>query len=171
MGPVWLETKEILRRASRVKSERRRRYREAVKDCLRRGVEEDRLEQFRDVVAIGSAKFIEEVKAYVGEGSRETEHRGRLRQRVRFEDVVIAVEECRGEKRESWLRKHGDTGKWTVLWLARRYCGRTLSELGQELGGMDYAAVSMGLRRFEDRLSTDRTLRKEVKVSTQLLNI
>lgn len=65
-GRVWLETKEILQRASRVKSERPRRYREAVKECLRRGVEEDRLERFRDVIAIGSARYIEKVKVHVG---------------------------------------------------------------------------------------------------------
>ena len=60
------------------------------------------------------------------------------------------------------IRQHGPDirychpwGKWLVLHLARRYTGLTLAELGREMGvmneagrGMDYAAVSAGLRWF-----------------------
>jgi hypothetical protein len=49
-------------------------------------------------------------------------------------------------------------GKWVVLRLARHYTGLTLAELGREMGAvipseriMDYAAVSAGLRWFEQK--------------------
>ena len=157
-GPKWLTTVELLRRASRKKADRVERYREDVRQRLQRGEDPTRLEQFRDVVAIGSAQFIKRVKKMVGEGGRETERRGRLRERVSFEDIVCAVETARAAKRSEWLGRHGDPGKWIVLRLARHYTGMTLAELGREVGAaspsgrpMDYAAVSAGLRWFEQK--------------------
>ncbi len=46
-------------------------------------------------------------------------------------------------------RRRGDWGKPMLMWLARRYCGLTLRELGEEMGGMDYAAVCAGIGRFD----------------------
>ncbi len=155
-GPNWLHTAELHRRASRKVAERLEQYRTDVRQRLQRGVDPSRLEQFRDVVAIGSASFIEQIKALAGEGERETERRGRLRSRVSFEDVVRAVEKARGAKHTEWLGRHGDWGKWLVLRLARRYSGMTLAELGRQMGAvnetgrpMDDAAVSAGLRWFD----------------------
>jgi len=159
-GPAWLTTTVILKRASRRREERRRRYRAEVQRLLRRGAKEGRLDRFRDVVAIGSAAFVDRVRKLAGEGERETERRGRLREKVLFDDILAALEKVRGEDRGDWLHKHGDCGKWLVLYVARRYCGLTLRQLGEQLGGMDYAAVCMGTGRFEKRMRRDRALRK-----------
>lgn len=86
-----------------------------------------------------------------GDGGRETEARSRLRKRAGFGEVVRAVEQVRGKPSAEWLDQHGDWGKWLVLKVARECTGMTLRELGAELGGMDYAAVCMGLRRFDMR--------------------
>ena len=122
-------------------------------------------------MGIGSEQVIDRIKSVAGEGERETEWRGRPRERVRHEDVVGAVERVRHQKREVWLHKHGDWGKWLVLRLARPYSGITLSELGEEAGGSDYAAVSVGLRRFEKRSKTDRALRRACEKAKQMLNV
>ena len=61
-GPKWLQTTEILRRASRKVADRIDRYRTDVRQRLQRGVDPTRLEQFRNVLAIGSAQFIDQVK-------------------------------------------------------------------------------------------------------------
>jgi hypothetical protein len=37
------------------------------------------------------------------------------------------------------------------LWAARRFCGLTLREMGVAVGGMNSAAVSTALKRFERR--------------------
>jgi len=74
--------------------------------------------------------------------------------------VVGAVEAVRGAPAATWLTQHGDPGKWLVLRLARRLCGLTLVELGQRLGGLDYAAVGMALRRLDARLPQDPRLRR-----------
>ena len=107
-------------------------------------MDESGLETFRDVVGIGSAQFVDRIKSLAGDGERETERRSRLRERVSYEEVVRAVESVRGQKRKEWLPKRGDWGKWLVPRLARQFCGLTLSELGQQRGGSDYAAISMG---------------------------
>ena len=77
--------------------------------------------------------------------------------RFRREKSIAAA---RGEAPDVWLGKHGDPGKWLVLRLARRLCGLTLAKLGQRLGGMDYAAVGMGLRRLDQRLAESPPLRR-----------
>jgi chromosomal replication initiation ATPase DnaA len=55
----------------------------------------------------------------------------------------------RGMTAGQWMGRHGDWGKWMVLKVSRENTGMTLRELGEAVGGMDYAAVCMGLRRFE----------------------
>ncbi len=170
-GPKWLTTSAILRRASRRTSDRHSRYREQVSALVSSGVDASRLELFREVVGIGSVEFVELLRRGTGLGNRETERRGRLRQQVSFADVVTAVEEWRGEDADVWLHKHGDWGKWLVLNLARRYSGMTLQELGNQMGGMDYAAVSVGLRRFDSRLKQDRKMRGAFKNIVEMLNV
>jgi len=54
---------------------------------------------------------------------------------------------------------------------SRRTCGLRLAELGSALGGTDYAAVSVAIKRFERRLIRDRSLRKTVESIEQLLNV
>jgi hypothetical protein len=85
--------------------------------------------------------------------------------------LVSTVEAWRGEDADVWLHKHGDWGKWLVLNLARRYSGMTLQELGNQMGGMDYAAVSVGLRRFDSRLKQDRKMRGAFKNIVEMLNV
>ncbi len=43
-----------------------------------------------------------------------------------------------------------------MLKVAREYTGMTLRELSAERGGMNYAAVRMGLRRFDMRRKQNR---------------
>jgi len=160
VGPKWLTTADILRRSARKTSDRKRKYRAGIRTILGRGVEESGLEKFKTAVGIGSAEFIDRIKVMAGDGSRETEHRGRLRERVSFEQVVCVIEELRAEPSGDWLNKYGDWGKWMVLKLARRYTGMTLAQLGQQMGGVDYGAISMGLFRFEQRLEKDRKLKR-----------
>ena len=138
---------------------------------VREDVDASKLEQLRDAVAIGSADFVDQIKGMVGGGSRETERRKRLRRRLEFEDVVQGIEVYRGEPRERWLERHGDWGKWMVLRVARAYTGMTLAELGQAIGGKDYAAVSTGLRVFEGKLRGDRKLKKAYREIVENLNI
>ena len=55
--------------------------------------------------------------------------------------------------------------------LARRFCGMTLAELGSAVGGRDYGAVGVGLKRFERRMDTDKRLRKEYTTLVEMLDV
>lgn len=170
-APTWLTTEELLRRSSQQAEERHRAYRERVKQMLKGGGEETRLEQFREVAALGSATFVNQIKRLAAGGDRETERRSRLRKRLEFAQVVEAVEAVRGEPRDAWIKQHGDWGKWLVLSVARAYTGQTLGQLGEVIGGKDYAAVCMGLKRFQRRMNHDKTLQRTHQAVVELLNV
>ena len=170
-GPEWLTTAELLSCCAEGTDEGYRSYRTRVQRVLRHGVDESKLEQFRDVVGIGSAGFVEQMKGRVKGASRETERRGRLKQRIGFDQVVEAVEGYRGEPRTDWLDRHGDWGKWMVLRVARAHTGMTLAQLGEAIGGKDYAAVSVGLKTFDAKLRKDRRLKKAHQAIVENLNL
>jgi REP element-mobilizing transposase RayT len=170
-GPEWLTSTEILRRSARKVGDRSKNYRAQLRQILSHGVEESRMDQFRDKVGIGSAKFLEQIKNRAGDGARETERRGRLRNRVTFKDIVTVIETLQGEPIKDWLHLHGDARKWMALKLARQYTGMTLAQLGDKMGGMDYAAVGMGLIRFQNRLQKDTRLKKKYTQAIQMLDV
>ena len=85
----------------------------------------------------------------MADGGRETEGKRELSRWVTMAEVVEAVERVTGESREVWLARRGGAGKALAMWAARRYAGRTLRETGEALGGLDYAAVSVAIRRLE----------------------
>ena len=167
----WLETGELLRRASRGRDEQSKRYREEVKNLLRKGAREGQEERLFDAVAIGSEAFRRKVQKIADGGTRETSGKRALRRRVEFEEVVLAVEEARGQNRTEFLCRRGDCGPALVMWLARRYCGMTLREIGEAMGGKDYAAVSDRIRRFERRLESDRSVKRGWRKAVRILNL
>src|SRR5437773_10770912 len=88
-----------------------------------------------------------------------------------WKEVLTAVEGLCGEKWEALRDRHGHWARELALYLGRRTCGLRLAELGSALGGTDYAAVSVAIKRFERRLIRDRSLRKTVESIEQLLNV
>ena len=110
-----------------------------------------------------SAKFIENLKKrYEAVVTRETSGRRKIVRTVDLESILRSVEEMKGAKRGDWLTQHGVEGKWIVLHLGRHRTGMTLEELGEALGGKDYVAVSMGIRRFEKKLERDKKLKQRL---------
>jgi len=113
-------------------------------------MEPTQAERLRDAVAIGSVKFArkmreipERVSLHGVTGKRA------MRQRFSVDEVKAAVEQLKGEPWDTFITKRGDWGRPLFLWAARRLCGTTLSELGRAAGGMEFAAVSVALKRFE----------------------
>src|SRR5437867_12217435 len=49
---------------------------------------------------------------------------------------------------EEFSGRHGDWGRDAALWLGRRQGRLKLAELGQSVGGMDYATVGKAIIRF-----------------------
>ena len=169
--PDWLSTAEVLRRAKRKGRSLSAAYREAVQDRLRQGGHEPAGEVLRDNLAIGSAAFGERVKqlARAAGIGREVAGRRRLSGRATWADVVHAVERAKGESWTSFCERYGDPGSSLVLWLAHRYTGLRLRELGAACGGRDYAAVSVAIRRHVAHARRDASLAKLQTKAEQLL--
>ena len=58
-----------------------------------------------------------------------------------------------------------------MLRLARRYTGLTLRELGAAVGGRDYAAVSIAIKRQQQRVQTDAALAAQERAAVKLLHV
>ncbi len=70
------------------------------------------------------------------------------------------METARGEKWAQFAHRHGDSGLALALSIARRCTGLRLRALGEAVGGMEYKVVSMQIRRFEQRLTKEKSLAK-----------
>jgi putative transposase len=150
--PDWLDSEELLARAGG-----EGKYREQVEDRIRQGVEETPWAQVKLGISLGTVEFAKVVRARLKSGREMSEKRG-LRKQVGFEDVVAVVERLTGDPWPVFCERHGDKRRDLVLWVARRCTGLTLAELGQKAGGMDYAAVTMAVRRFPQACKRDKLL-------------
>jgi REP element-mobilizing transposase RayT len=157
--PQWLRTEEILSRADSEPQGRVRRYRADVQERLSRGVVPERSEQIRDAFALGSEAFREQVRKVVKFGREVAEPAG-LRRRVSWEELVRIVAQATGESSGELAFSRGSPVKGLLLWASRRYGGLTLREAGEAVGGVDYTAVAMAVKRLEQRARTDASLKQ-----------
>ena len=95
--------------------------------------------------------------------NREHEGQEALNRRRRWDEIVKIVERIKGEKWAAFRDRYGDWGRDLALWAGRCYGGLTLGELGARVGGVDYTAVAMGVRRLASRAQKDRELRSAMK--------
>jgi len=172
-APEWLQTEVLWRRASRTKAERVRTYRKDTQERACEGVEADKREALCDCLAIGSSAFTQKVKELGAELAlnRETAGKRRLRERVSLEQVTEALAKVRGEDWNDFAERWGDPGAALAMWIARRCTGLTLCKIGEGIGGRDYAAVAMAIRRVDSRLSRDRVLRAQATQICEVLNV
>ena len=160
--PTWLSCEELWGRGKREGVEEKRSYREYVEERLRQGVREGGWARVTAGLAIGSVEFIEEMRRLVKGDGREQPAIRQWKRQVPFERVKAAVSEVKGEEWDGFCERRGDSGRDVALWMGRKHCGLTLRELGEAVGA-DYPAVSKAIVRLEQRLATDRELRRVVK--------
>ena len=161
-APVWLRTKDILLRACRTKAQRVARYRSAIQQRLSKGVEPLLRERLADGFALGAEAFRDRIRK-AGKDGREIAGSAKLRAKVSFEDMVKIVEGLRGEDYRTFMMRRGDWAKPLLLWALRRYSGMTLKAVGAAVGGMDYTAVAMAIKRFEKRSEKEPKLRQQIQ--------
>jgi putative transposase len=164
--PGWVSSQEIL---GRVRGGREG-YRRMAEETLRQGQPESVWARLKWGSVLGSQEFAEKVKRGL-RPVRESSGRRALRRRSGWAEVVSAVEKARGERWVDFRDRHGDWGRDLILWLARRTTGLTLKELGQQAGGMDYAAVSEAVRSFEGTKLRLKDVQAARKRAEQFLNL
>lgn len=167
--PDWLCTKDILSRASRDKDLCTKKYRSDVKQRISKGVEPRLQETLADGFAIGTEVFRKKIRE-LGKDDREVSGSLQLRRRVSFDDLVACVEALCNEEYAAFMSRRGHYAKPLLLWSLRRFAGMTLKEVGEAVGGMDYTAVAMAIKRFEKRSEGNRKwmkCMKEVKLKCE----
>lgn len=168
---AWLETVELLGRAHRQAGQRQAQFRADVRARLTYGVEAAKCEQLRDAVAVGRAAFARRLREMaVGKSLRGIAGKAALRHRVTCQEVRAAVEHVKGERWDQFADRRGDEGRDLFLWAARRYCGITLAELGVAVGA-ELAAVSVAIRRLQQKAVGDRAIRGLQAGLAELLNV
>ncbi len=171
-APEWLKSGRILGSFGKYQQEQRSGYRKLVRERLKRGTDESAVEKAREEIALGNAAFVDGLRRRFGKSMRrEDVGKRKLAQRLRLETILSSVEEVKEERKEYWLKCHGDDGKWLVLLLARHRTGQTLRELGEALGGLDYSAVSVGIRRYEKKLKDQPNARRTYNRVAKMLNV
>jgi len=171
-GQEWLKSSRILNSFGKTKQEQQSGYRKRVRERLKRGTDESAIERAREEIALGNGAFLDGLKRrFAKRKNRENVGRKKIAQTLKLETIFSCVEEVRDEPREHWLKRHGDEGKWLVLLLARHRTGQTLRELGEAVGGLDYSAVSVGIRRYEKKIEVQPKARRIYKQAAKMLNV
>ena len=169
--PEWLASDVVLCRAAPEGADRQRAYRTYVRRRLAEGGEESTLENLRDGLAIGSEAFRTRVRSFLAAGHREATGKRALRARVPFRRITESISAIRNQPWEELRSLRGDAALPLAMWAARRFSARTMREIGAAVGGKDYAAVSVAIKRFEQRLKTDRTSAELQRKLVERLNV
>ena len=69
------------------------------------------------------------------------------------------------------MERRGDPGAALAMWIARRYTGLRLREIGDAFGGRDYVAVAMAIRRLDAGLRDNKNLRKQAAQTCAMLGV
>ena len=144
----------------------------SVVQAVRQGSIEPPWERLIAGVVLGSEEFARQLRRGLCANRREQPQLKSLSRPVKWPEIIAALEEAKGESWADFGGRYGDWGRDAALWLGRRQGRLKLAELGELVGGMDYAAVGQAVSRFGKRLAKDAKLRGEIRqLETQLSNV
>jgi putative transposase len=114
------------------------------------------LEDARNGIALGSEEFLEGIKSKIRLGGEKREiAASRIRDRLSAEKVIeIMGTVFQIERKEILRKRRGNSFRQLTLFLLKHYTDLTIREIGK-IFGIDYTAVSMAVKRFEERLCKD----------------
>ena len=158
-APTWLKGGAVLELNGRGgQAQQQRNYRQYVEEAVREGLKESPWEELKGQMFLGSQQKWEKLRKTIKPGGREQPQWQDLRHRPGFAAVIAVVEVLKDEKWRDFRDRRGDWGRELALYLGRRVGGMRLRALGEKAGGLDYAAVSAAIHRFEGRLKKERKL-------------
>jgi hypothetical protein len=172
-APEWLTTEIVLalvsgRGSAAAKAALYRRELEQAAAVDELG--NDWTSELKATFLLGGAGFVERMKKLLeGDHREQTGIRKAKQGSLSWETITFHVSKVWGQDWELLRAGHGNGGLGAALYFARNHSDRTLRELGQLAGGMQYPAVTMAIRRFGKRLESDKALAKKVKRLSKLL--
>jgi putative transposase len=174
-APEWLTTEKVLELMSDRKGAgaKMAAYRRELEQAA--AVEKlanDWKDELKATLLLGSSEFVEKMKKLLeGDHREQTGIREAKEGNLSWEAITAAVSEVWGQDWELLRAGYGNGALAAALYFGRNYSDRSLHELGQLAGGMQYPAVTMAIRRFSDRLPSDKALAKKVKRLARVLHV
>ncbi len=152
---------------------RRSAYRRALEEAAASGrYETDWKSEVKAGLLLGSQEFLDKMKGLLrGDRREQTSLRQTDKATLSWAQITQAVAKVWKADWEIANQAHGSGARGAALYVSRHYSDQTLRELGQEIGGMEYPAVTMAIRRFKKRLKQDKKLAKRLTQVLSLLHI
>ena len=163
---TWLDRGELLDRLGKTEEEQTTRYRALLEGRIRQGQDEDLWSQVRWGLVLGGERFARKVRGRIVV-TVQSRNRRELRRRRDFDEIVRMVERRKGSKWEAFRDGYGDCGRDLVLWAGRQFGGLKLSELAVKVGAASDSAVSMAIKRLQQRSLQHRDIRRAMHAVTK----
>jgi hypothetical protein len=146
-------------------------YRRELEEAAAVGLwEADWKTDVKAMLLLGSEKFVDRMKGLLeGDRREQTGLRKASQGSLSWEKITAAVSQLWGEDWKTLRAGYGNGALSAALYLGHNYSDRSLRELGELAGGMQYPAVAMAVRRLAKRLETDATLAKKIKRLREVL--
>jgi hypothetical protein len=110
---------------------------------------------------------VRQLRAALNGNAREQPQLRHLLARPTLGEVIARVDRLKGEPWAGFRDRYGDWGRDLVLYLGRQDCGLKLRELGAAVGGIDYVSVGAAVKRFEQRLTSEKGLADQLRQARQ----
>jgi REP element-mobilizing transposase RayT len=167
--PDWLTCQDLWQRMGGSRRQAARAYRKYVEQGLREDVSLELWRNLKGQLVLGDEEFVTEVQEWLAGDRREQPGLAALTRRPAWGEVLQVVEALQGERWQEFRDRQGDRTRDVVLWLARRYAGLKLGELGALAGGLDYRSVGSALRYLEEAQKRDPQLRRFVSQAEKII--
>jgi hypothetical protein len=127
--------------------------------------ESDWKAQVKYTVFLGSAEFVAQMRKLLrGDRDQQTGVRRGAHEALTWTRIVQAVSNVWDEPWEKLLSARGTGARQTALFIGRIRGRLSLKELRQLAGGIHHNAVGIAIRRFTQRLQSDRSLLEKVSL-------
>jgi putative transposase len=134
--------------------------------------ETDWKDKVKAMLLLGSQDFVERMSRRLkGDRREQTGLRNIRPGRLSWKQITEAVSTVWDQEWKTLSTAHGNGARSVALYVARHYSDRTLRELAQLTGDLEYPAVTMAIRRLERRLKSDKGLAKKIQRVLRMLQV
>jgi hypothetical protein len=95
-------------------------------------------------------------------GRDEVSHRRELRSSIEAKDIMAILADHFGVSTDDLIRERGDLRNATIYFI-KKFTEMTNRQIGELFGNLSYSAISQVRRRLSQKVSKDKSLRKELE--------
>ncbi len=121
-------------------------------------------EEIRYSIALGSETFLKKIEQHISSygKDREIQATNSILHETPENMIALVSNTFQISLEDILAKRRGNNYRILALYLIKNYTSLSLKEIGK-IFSMDYTAVSQAARRFEDRMSKDKSLKKKVE--------